>query len=130
MNSPLSSALLIVSMVASATIAAELSPTGWPKAERERVEALELQPPWPRVSKVVEAKSGLVAATMSPIAIQAGIQALQHGGTAADAAATVALTQVTTALGSYVSYAGVLQLLYYDAKTSKVYAMSTPLGFL
>jgi len=36
----------------------------------------------------------------------------------------VALTQVTTALGSYSSYAGILQLLYYEAKTGKVYSLN------
>jgi len=56
----------------------------------------------------------------SPIAVYAGMQALNAGGTAADAAATVALTQIATELGSYVSYAGVLQLIYFDAKSNKV----------
>ncbi len=74
--------------------------------------------------RVVEGKSGLVVATMSPIAVNAGMEALRQGGTAADAAATVALTQITTALGSYVSYAGILQLVYYDAKSGKVSTMN------
>jgi gamma-glutamyltranspeptidase/glutathione hydrolase len=65
---------------------------------------------------------------MSPIAIRAGIEALKQGGTAADAAAAVALTQVTTALGSYVSYAGVAQLVYYESKTGKVYSMNAGWG--
>jgi len=50
--------------------------------------------------------------------------ALKQGGTAADAAATVALTQVTTRAGSYSSIAGILKLLYYEAKTGKVYSLN------
>ena len=104
-----------------------LSPAQWPADERARVEALEQNPLPPR-SRYVEGKSGLVSATISPIAVHAGIEALKRGGTAADAAVTVALTQVTTALGSYVSYAGVLQLVYYDAKTDKVHSMNAGWG--
>jgi gamma-glutamyltranspeptidase/glutathione hydrolase len=72
---------------------------------------------------VVEGQTGLVAATISPISVRAGMEALKQGGTAADAAATVALTQIMVALGSYVSYAGIMELLYYDAKSGEVYAM-------
>jgi gamma-glutamyltranspeptidase len=49
---------------------------------------------------VVEGKLGLVAATLSPIAVLSGLEALRRGGNASDAAATVALTQIATALGS------------------------------
>ena len=69
-----------------------------------------------------------MSATMSPIAVHAGMEALRQGGTAADAAATVALTQITTALGSYVSYAGILQLVYYDAKSGRVYSLNAGWG--
>lgn len=118
---------LAAGIVALATVpmtgAADLSPAGWPTDDRARVEALEQSPTPPR-SRYVEGDFGLVAATISPIAVHAGIEALKQGGTAADAAATIALTQVTTALGSYVSYAGVMQLTYYDSKTDKVYSMN------
>jgi gamma-glutamyltranspeptidase/glutathione hydrolase len=80
--------------------------------------------PWPLKAKVIEGQNGLVAATMSPIAVHAGVEALRQGGTAADAAATIALTQVATALGSYVSYAGILELVYYDAKSGKVSSLN------
>jgi len=98
---------------------ADLSPAHWPAEEKVRAEAAEISrssaPP-----QIIEGDSGLVTATISPIAVEAGIEALRKGGTAADAAATVALTQVTTALGSYVSAAGILQLVYYDAGSGKV----------
>ena len=78
----------------------------------------------PQSPRLIEVKSGTISATMSPVAVRAGLEALQQGGTAADAAATVALTQIATALGSYVSYGGVMQLTYFEAKSGKVYCMN------
>jgi gamma-glutamyltranspeptidase/glutathione hydrolase len=92
---------------------ADLSPAKWKADERARV---------------VEGQQGLVAGTMSPIAVHAGMEAPRQGGTAADAAATVALTQIATALGSYVSYAGILELVYYDAKSGKATTMDAKSG--
>lgn len=98
---------------------ADLSPAKWKADEKSRAEQAE-QMPWPLQARVIEGQQGLVAGTMSPVAVHAGVEALRQGGTAADAAATVALTQVATALGSYVSYAGIMELVYYDAKSGKV----------
>ena len=110
-------------LVSSAGHAADLSPAHWPAAERERVEALEAETWAPKEAVVVSGGGGIVSATVSPVAVYAGVQALKSGGNAADAAATVALTQVTTQLGSVVSYAGIFTVVYYDAKTKKVYSM-------
>ena len=63
-----------------------------------------------------------MSATVSPMAVYAGVRRSQ-GGNAADAAATTALTQITTQLGSVVSYAGIFTMVYYDAKTHKVYSL-------
>jgi gamma-glutamyltranspeptidase / glutathione hydrolase len=113
----------VVAAIAPACHGQGLSPSTWPKAERERVEKLESQVVSPLEKRIVDGKGGLVSATLSPIAVHAGIQALKLGGTAADAAATTALTQVATQLGSVVSYAGVFTMVYYDAKSHKVYSM-------
>ncbi len=102
---------------------ADLSPQNWLSGEKAQAEQSEMTP-WPKQARVVEGKSGLVAATLSPIAVLSGVEALRHGGNASDAAATVALTQIATALGSYVSYAGTLQLLYYEARSGKVYSLN------
>lgn len=109
------------------TLGADFSPKTWSAAEKARLQQAEMTP-WPPQARVIEGKSGLVAGTMSPIAVHAGVEALRQGGTAADAAATVALTQITTALGSYVSYAGILQLVYFDAKSGKVYSLNAGWG--
>ncbi|WP_165191453.1 gamma-glutamyltransferase [Caulobacter soli] len=102
--------------------AGDLSPAGWPKAERERVEQLEFEHSTPSEGRVFASDGGVVSATVSPIAAYAGVQTLKSGGNAADAATTVALTQITTQLGSVVSYAGIITGLYYEAKTGKVYS--------
>jgi gamma-glutamyltranspeptidase / glutathione hydrolase len=103
-------------------LAVHLSPTTWPPAEKSQAEHQE-QTVFPQKVRSVEGRSALVTATLAPIAIRAGIEALKQGGTAADAASTIALTQVTTALGSYISYAGILQLIYYDSHTRKLYSL-------
>lgn len=102
--------------------AADLSPDHWPAAERAKIEREErvFSPPY---SGVVQGREMIVAATLSPIAVHAGLEALKQGGTAADAAAVVAMTQVTLELGSVISYAGVSQLIYYDARTRRTYSL-------
>lgn len=109
-------------VLAEATSASDLSPEKWNPADKKHAEELEMSPFAPR-ARSVEGRSVLISDTGSAIAVRAGIEALKQGGTAADAAATVALTQIATTLGSYVSYAGILQLLYFDAKSGNVYSL-------
>ncbi len=45
-------------------------------------------------------------------------------GNAADAAIATALTQITTALGTNISFAGIVEVLYYDAKTHRTYSLN------
>ena len=123
LRKPLVSIVVLVLLMPQPGLGADLSPNRWKPAEKTLAEQRELKP-WPPDARTIEGKSSLVAATMSPIAIHAGIEALRQGGTAADAAATVALTQITTALGSYVSYGGILELVYYDAKSGKVSSLN------
>jgi gamma-glutamyltranspeptidase/glutathione hydrolase len=97
----------------------DLSPQHWPEAERVAAEQSEIAAPTPSVRRVVSGKSGLVVSTLSPIAALAGVQTLKHGGNAADAAIAAALTQIATALGTNISYAGILEVVYYDAKSRR-----------
>jgi gamma-glutamyltranspeptidase/glutathione hydrolase len=110
-------------MTSTSVFAADLSPANWPVQERLAVEKLEAQTWTPLTAQTVSGSGGMVSATVSPVAVYAGVQTLKAGGNAADAATTVALTQITTQLGSVVSYAGIITLLYYDAKTHRVYSM-------
>ena len=110
-------------LCAVSAIAADLSPANWPVERRLSAEQKEDLGWLADSSRNVTGKNGLISATCSPIAVEAGMQALQQGGSAADAAATVALTQCTVQLGSVVSYAGVMSMLYYDAASKKVFSL-------
>jgi gamma-glutamyltranspeptidase / glutathione hydrolase len=99
------------------TLAGDLSPATWPAAQRTTAEKLEASTPSPPIARVLENRTGMVVATLSPIAAAAGVEALKHDGTAADAAIATALTQIATGLGANVSYAGILALVYYEAKS-------------
>jgi gamma-glutamyltranspeptidase/glutathione hydrolase len=113
--------LLIVCLaVAIHASAADLSPAHWPVKAREQAEHTEAQTWAPRTTRSFSSRNGVISAVASPVAVLAGLEALRQGGNAADAAATVALTQMTRELGSVVSYAGIMTMLYYDAKTHQV----------
>ncbi len=114
---------LMALMLAAPASAVDISPEKWPPAERERAEKQEAAGWTPAAARSIASKNGVVSAISSPIAVQAGTEALRHGGNAADAAATIALTEITTQLGSVVSYAGIMTLIYYDARTGKVYSL-------
>src|SRR3546814_17035501 len=73
----------------------------------------------PQESRVSAGKNGAISATASAISAAAGLVTLQNGGNAADAATAVAMTGITTQSGSVVSYAGIMSMLYYEAKTGK-----------
>lgn len=94
----------------------------WPAAERLALEQREAAI-WPTETRIRSGAGGIVTGTASPIAVHAGAEMLRAGGTAADAVVATALTQVTTMLGANVSFAGVAELLYFDAKTGKVHAL-------
>ena len=100
-----------------------LSPARWDQTERARLESIEAQTWSPPAPRTLTTSGGIVSATVSPRAAHAGLRALEAGGTAADAAAVVALTQISTQLGSVVSYAGVFTLVYYDAATRRIHAL-------
>src|ERR1044071_3142003 len=65
--------------------------------------------------------TSMITATTGGEAIDGGLQILKKGGNAIDAALSTSLSQVALAGGSWVSYAGMMNMVYYDAKTGKVY---------
>jgi gamma-glutamyltranspeptidase/glutathione hydrolase len=115
-------------MSAAGASAADFSPQSWPAGAKASAEQREFQSWAPSAPRLVQGKGGIIAATVSPIAVEAGLDVLRKGGTAADAAASVALTQVATQLGSVVSYAGIMTVVYYDAKTGTVSSLDAGYG--
>ena len=67
---------------------------------------------------------GMVVGTTGAAAVQAGVDILKAGGSAMDAALATAMAQVTMAAGNWVSFAGIMTLVYYDAESDRVYNMN------
>jgi gamma-glutamyltranspeptidase / glutathione hydrolase len=65
----------------------------------------------------------MVAATSGYAAIAAGLDVLREGGSAMDAALTVALDQIVLSAGSWNSAAGILGLVYYDAESDSLHGL-------
>ncbi len=120
----LSAATLLVALTAPvghAETEVDLSPAGWQDGEIEKYLALEGV--LGEVKPLAEGTSGLIAGSSSTLAMRAGLEALKQGGTAADAVLTGAMAQIVMNAGATVSYAGVLELVYYDAASGRVYAL-------
>ncbi len=98
-----------------------LSPEAWPKGELENY--LELNKNIDRPHPLASGIKCMIAGTTGAPAIRAGFEALKQGGSAIDAALTTALAQISLAAGCWVSYAGILTMVYYEAETGKVYSM-------
>jgi gamma-glutamyltranspeptidase/glutathione hydrolase len=100
----------------------DLSPERWGADEIERVngyaEALYTDKPMARGAH------GVVTSTTSTPAVRAGLETLKQGGTAADAVVTTALMNVTLAAGGWVSFAGIFDLVYYEAETGEVHNLN------
>lgn len=115
------STLLFVLLTTQLVPAADLSPKTWNVVDKKHAEELQMNLFAPHARAIQG--SVIICDTGSPIAVYAGMDVLKKGGSAADAAATVALTEIATQLGAVVSYAGVLQLIYFEAKSRKVYSL-------
>ena len=71
----------------------------------------------------VTAPHAMVVASSGDGAADAGLELLKRGGTAMDAAMAVAMAQPCHAMGSFVSYAGIITLVYFEASSGKVYSL-------
>ena len=95
------------------------APPAWPEAEQAHYLG-----PLQAVIRVkagsAQGSRGAVTVAYNAYAARAGLDVLQQGGNAMDAALTTALTQVATTAGAPVSYFGIMSLVYYDAKTKQV----------
>lgn len=67
----------------------------------------------------VTAAHGMVVTTTGNGAAAAAVETLRSGGNAMDAAMTAVLLQPCLAAGSYVSYAGIVNVVYFDAASGK-----------
>lgn len=100
----------------------DLSPASWPAGELERFMVLNAK--FGGQNQLATSQQGVVTGTTGAPAIRAGLEALHQGGTAADAVLTTSLTQISLAQGCWVSYAGIITMVYYDAESGQVYCMN------
>jgi gamma-glutamyltranspeptidase/glutathione hydrolase len=118
--------LLTCSLIAGAAIqekrSVNLSPAAWPEGEYEKY--LKAQDVDHAKAGVGSGRNGAVTVAYNGLAARAGLEALKQGGNAIDAAMTAAVTQVAVTAGAPISYFGIMSLVYYDAKTKKVYTMN------
>jgi len=68
-------------------------------------------------------KKAMICGTSESKAIYAGLDVLKQGGSAVDAALTTALAQIVLDGGAPISFAGIMDMVYYEASTGKVYSM-------
>ncbi len=97
---------------------AELAPSAWPV--EERAEFFRANGILGGQNQLASSDLGVVTGTTGAPAIRAGLEALRQGGSAMDAALTTSLTQIALAMGCWVSYAGILTVVTYDAETGKI----------
>jgi len=100
----------------------KMSPEAWPPGELEKY--WELQRDYNRPHPAVESDKGMVAVTHDAFSARIGLEALQQGGSAADAALATSLAQIALDAGAVTSYAGILTMVYYDAAGKKVYSLN------
>jgi gamma-glutamyltranspeptidase/glutathione hydrolase len=80
---------------------------------------------WHRdVPQSVRGRHGMIASTRGGKALDDGLALLKSGGTAIDAGLSIALAQVVHAAGSWVSAAGLMTLVYYEAASGRISSMN------
>src|SRR5215510_11870958 len=100
----------------------KMSPEAWPPGDLEKY--WRLQRDYRRPHPAVESDKGMVAVTSDAVSARVGMEALQQGGSAADAALATSLAQIALDAGAPISYAGILTMVYYDAASKKVYSLN------
>ena len=117
----------IVSMILSwAVVAAGTPARGDEPIKKKPATAIASHP------FLAEGRDGMVVGLTSRRAVHAGLEILKRGGGAADAAMATALTQIVEAAGSYISFAGILSMVYFDAESHSYHYLNagynTPSG--
>ena len=99
-----------------------LDPGGWDRSEVAA--ALDPQRIGPDRHSAVASGNCVLVGSTGPFATLAGRHALEAGASATDAVLTTAFTQIALALGSWVSYAGLLGMVHHEAATGDTSTVS------
>ncbi len=100
----------------------DLSPASWP--DGVLLATLDRNSRMGESNGLARGSQGVIAGTTGAPAIQAGLEALKQGGNAIDAVITTSLAQISLAGGAWVSYAGIFELMYFDASTGIVFNLN------
>jgi gamma-glutamyltranspeptidase/glutathione hydrolase len=100
----------------------DLRPSVWPDGEYQRWWAIQSDANSPRPQ--AEGSHGAVATAYNGFANRIGLEALKQGGSSVDAALATALAQVTLDAGAAISFAGIMTMIHYDAKSGEAVVMN------
>jgi gamma-glutamyltranspeptidase/glutathione hydrolase len=106
-------ALLVMSLVLAVA-------TCTPRKEKPPAQSLLV----PGKNQSATGAKGMVTGTHADPAVRAGLEALKQGGSAADAALVTALGQIALVPGGWITCAGILTMMYYDASTQQVHSLN------
>ena len=97
-----------------------MNPEEWDELDQKKIEI-----PFGNGSKEsIKYNSGIVVDAVSTVASTAGLQVLKNGGNAMDAALSTALTSISLQGGAAVSYAGFINVMYFDSESGKTHTMN------
>lgn len=68
--------------------------------------------------------NGMIAATSGKQSIKAALEIMKEGGNACDAVLTCAMDEIVRAAGCWVSFAGMMSLVYYKAETGEIFTIT------
>ncbi len=105
--------------------AVDLSPERWSDGELETYDRLLQGRAPPPALTFASGSQGAISGTSGAPAVRAGLEALRQGGSAADAVLTTSLAQIVLATGCWVSFSGILSLVYYDAAADRLRAKTS-----
>ncbi|MEQ8764014.1 MAG: gamma-glutamyltransferase [Planctomycetota bacterium] len=119
--------LCLIALAAPCSLSAQeraidLSPRSWPEGELTRF--FEMAERFGDPESFARSELGVITTTTSAPAARAGLEALRQGGSSVDAALTTALAQVVLSAGSWVSFAGILTMVHYDAETGTTHNLN------
>lgn len=103
-----------------------LYPQNWKQHKLEDYEKLDADLDRPR--QLVTGGKVISAGLLSARAVAASQEVLKQGGSAADAALAGMMTEITISAGRFVSFAGIMSVLYYNSETNKVENLSAGYG--
>lgn len=97
----------------------QINPANWSEAEWKLATS-----PGTRTEGAAVAENFMILDLNDPRAAYAGYKILEAGGDAIDAALGTAFTSIVFKVGSETSFAGIMNLMYYEEATGKVYNMN------